>query len=239
MERAEKIVKRKLSDDVLERLMEMINSGQFVPGDEFPSERELMAQFGVGRPAVREAMQSLQSAGLLTVSQGQRPKVTQPTAQGIFSQIDIAARHLLQSSPSSLENLKDARMLFEVGIVRRAAEKATAEDIERLQTTLDVQKATYQQEPDKFVKADMAFHIAIAEATKNPIFIATSRAMLNWLAQYHVHIVRYDGKEPITLQEHIRVFEAIKAKDPDAAAYAMTDHLNRSREIFRQGSHAS
>ena len=114
MERQQPIIKRKLSDEVLERLVELIRSGEFAHGDTFPSERELMKQFGVGRPAVREAMQSLQNAGLISVNQGHRPKVTQPTALGMISQIDIAARHLLNSSPGSLEHLKEARLLVEV-----------------------------------------------------------------------------------------------------------------------------
>lgn len=233
MESADKIVKRKLSDDVLERLMQLIGSGRFAPGDTFPSERELMEQFGVGRPAVREAMQSLQTAGLITIQQGQRPRVTQPTALGIISQIDIAARHLLHSSPGSLEHLKDARLMFEVGIVRRAAEDPMPEDIERLQAALTLQQRYFRTQPDKFVEADIAFHIAIAETTKNPIFVAISRAMLSWLKQFHTNIVRLDGKEPVTMKEHQRIFELITAKDPDGAAYAMTDHLKRSRAIFR------
>jgi DNA-binding FadR family transcriptional regulator len=233
MDIAEKIVKRKLSDDVLDRLMKLIASGRFAPGDTFPSERELMEQFGVGRPAVREAMQSLQNAGLITIQQGQRPRVTQPTALGIISQIDIAARHLLNSSPGTLEHLKDARLLFEVGIVRRAAENPTPEDIERMQAALALQQQYFRTEPDKFVEADIAFHIAIAETTKNPIFVAISRAMLRWLKEFHTNIVRLDGKEPVTMKEHQRILELIIARDPDGAAYAMTDHLNRSRAIFR------
>jgi DNA-binding FadR family transcriptional regulator len=236
MEHEQQIVKRKLSDEVLDRLMALIKSGEFAPGDTFPSERELMKQFGVGRPAVREAMQSLQNAGLISVNQGHRPKVTEPTAHGMISQLDIAARHLLDSSPGSLDHLKEARLLLEVGIVRRAAETANGNDIKVLRAALDRQKETYLSEPDKFVKADMEFHIAIAESTKNPIFVATSRAMLGWLENYHTSIVRLDGKEPITLGEHQKIFEMIEAGDPDGAAYAMTDHLNRSREIFRKES---
>lgn len=239
MQREQQIIKRKLSDEVLDRLMALIKSGEFAPGDTFPSERELMKQFGVGRPAVREAMQSLQNAGLISVNQGHRPKVTEPTALGMISQIDIAARHLLDSSPGSLDHLKEARLLLEVGIVRQAAEKATADDIEHMHAALTKQKETYQSHPDKFMEADMEFHIAIANSTKNPIFVATSRAMLGWLRNYHVNIVRLDGKEPITLGEHQKIFEMIEAKDPDGAAYAMTDHLNRSREIFRTEDKAS
>lgn len=238
MESDQHITKRKLSDEVLDRLMVLIKSGVFAPGDTFPSERELMKRFGVGRPAVREAMQSLQNAGLVAVNQGHRPKVTEPTAQGIISQIDMSARHLLDNSPSTLNHLKEARLLFEVALVRRAAEQATDEDIKRMHDALTVQKQTFQTDPDKFVEADMAFHIAIAESAKNPIFVAASRAMLGWLGDYHVNIVRLDGKEPITLGEHQKIFEMIEAKDPDGAAYAMTDHLNRSRELFRNDSQA-
>jgi len=218
--------------------MQLINSGQFAPGDTFPSERELMEQFGVGRPAVREAMQSLQSAGLISIQQGQRPRVTVPTAVDMFSQIDLAARHVLNSSPGSLEHLKDARLLFEVGIVRRAAEHFTEQDAARMRTALDKQKRFYETEPDKFVEADMDFHVAIAEATKNPILVATCRALLGWLKQFHTTIVRLDGKEPVTMGEHERIFERLVARDPDGAAHAMTDHLNRSRTIFRNRKHA-
>lgn len=239
MQSDQQIIKRKLSDEVLDRLMALIKSGEFSPGDTFPSERELMKQFGVGRPAVREAMQSLQNAGLISVNQGHRPKVTEPTAHGMISQIDMAARHLLDSSPGSLDHLKEARLLFEVGVVRRAAENATSDDIELMRAALKQQKETYESQPDKFMEADMAFHIAIAKSTKNPIFVATSRAMLEWLKDYHLNIVRLDGKEPITLGEHQKIFESIEARDPEGAAYAMTDHLNRSREIFRIEDKAS
>ena len=232
MRNDQKIVKRKLSDEVLDRLISLIQSDEFSPGDTFPSERELMKQFGVGRPAVREAMQSLQNAGLIVVNQGHRPRVTEPTAVGMISQIDMAARHLLNSSPGSLDHLKEARLLFEVEVVRLAAMKATDEDIEVIRAALDEQKRTFQTEPDKFVEADMAFHNAIAESTKNPIFVATSHAMLGWLKEYRSSIVRLDGKETYTLDEHQRIFDSIVAKDPDSAAYAMTDHLNRSRVII-------
>lgn len=233
MEHTQKIVKRKLSDYVLDRLMELINSGQFAPGDTFPSERELMEQFGVGRPAVREAMQTLQNAGLIAVQQGQRPKVTEPTPIGIISQIDIAARHLLNTSPKSLENLKDTRQLFEVGIVRQAAEKATEEDLERMKAALDLQERYRKSDPDKFVEADISFHIAIAEATGNPLLVATSQAMLGWLKHFNPNIVRSDGKEQFSMNEHRKIFECISAHDPDGAAYSMTAHLKRSRELFQ------
>jgi DNA-binding FadR family transcriptional regulator len=70
--------RRKLSENVRERLLEQINEGDLRPGDALPSERELMALYGVGRPAIREAMQQLASLGLIVVRHGDRPRLAQP-----------------------------------------------------------------------------------------------------------------------------------------------------------------
>ena len=92
-DQTEKIVKRKLADDVVARLVEIIETGEFSQDDTLPSERDLMSRFGVGRPAIREALQQLQHLGLIEISQGQRPTVRHPTVFEVVSQIDQAAKH--------------------------------------------------------------------------------------------------------------------------------------------------
>src|SRR5262249_56598459 len=69
----------KLYEEVADRLEAMINEGAYLPGDRLPSERELMKRYGVGRPAVREALFALQKMGLVAVSSGERAQVTRPT----------------------------------------------------------------------------------------------------------------------------------------------------------------
>lgn len=228
-----KIVKRKLSDEVFDRLYALIRSGEYAPGESLPSERELMERLGVGRPAIREAMQSLERQGLIAIHHGQRPKVLQPTASGLLSQIDLTARHMLMQSPESLEHLKEARSFFEVGMVQRAAECADASDIARLQAALDRQRRALGVNCEAFVAADMAFHTAIATITRNPIFTATSEAMLGWLARFHSKALHWEGNEQRTLDEHEGILHAIEARDPAAAAQRMADHLRRARGAYQ------
>lgn len=228
----EKIIRRKLSDGVFDRLLSLIEEGQFAPGDDLPSERDLMTRFGVGRPAVREALQSLAKMGLVSISHGKRASVRMPTALSLMSQIEPAARHLLNSSPTSLEQLKKARLFFETGMASEAAKIATADDVARLREALENQRRSHELEPANFVEADMAFHTTIAAITGNPIFEATSRAMLGWLKQFHQRLLRWEGNEHITLAEHEQILEAIAANDPKLAYDVMAGHLNRTWSAY-------
>lgn len=231
-----KIVKRKLSDEVFDRLYALIRSGEYAPGESLPSERELMERLGVGRPAIREAMQSLERQGLIAIHHGQRPRALQPTASGLLSQIDLTARHMLMQSPESLEHLKEARSFFEVGMAQRAAELAGTGDIARLRAALERQRQALGEDCDAFVAADMAFHTAIAAITRNPIFAATSEAMLGWLARFHSKALHWEGNEQRTLDEHEGILRAIEAHDPAVAAQRMTDHLRRAQGAYQNAA---
>jgi DNA-binding FadR family transcriptional regulator len=239
MSTGQKIIRRKLSDEVFDRLLQSIEEGGLPPGSQLPSERELMAQYGVGRPAVREAMQALEKMGLISISHGERARVVQPTASGIIAQIDLAARHLLTTSPQSLESLKEAREFFEVGMACEAARRATPADVAALRAALERQREALAGDPRQFVAADMAFHTAIATVTGNPVFAAVSAAMLQWLSRFHSGVLRWKGHENETLEEHAQVLDAIAAHDPAAAAEAMRTHLRRTRPSYRPAPPAS
>jgi DNA-binding FadR family transcriptional regulator len=225
------IVRRKLSDEVFDRLMALISGGDLQPGDPMPSERELMERFGVGRPAIREAMQQLSNMGLLTISHGERAKVRQPTAKSILQQVDPIAHVLLAASPTSLEHLKQARSFFERGMVREAAGKATQADIVALREAVEAQRRQLKR-PDAFINADMRFHTRIAAISGNPLFEAVSEAMLSWLKAYHTEVLLWSGKENVTLAEHVEIVDRIEAGDADAAEQAMTRHLERSAKLY-------
>lgn len=237
----EPIRRRKLSHEVLDRLLARITRGEFAPGEHLPSERDLMSQYQVGRPAVREAMQALERMGFITITHGERARIAAPTARTIIDQVAHAARHLLATSPTTLQQLKEARLFFETGIVRMAAERASEADIARLRQRLEEHRAVAAaQGParpdymDEFLQKDMAFHREIAAITGNSIYVALSQAIFEWLAEFHAGLVRLHGAESLTIAEHTTILERIAAHDVEGAALAMTRHLTRANELYRQ-----
>ena len=228
---SEPIVRKKLSDEVFARLKAMIETGELKAGDDMPSERELMERYGVGRPAIREAMQALAGKGLVEISQGERAKVLRITAESIIRQVDLPAKMMLSSSSDSLEHLKSARIFFERGMIREAATKATPEHIAELRALLDKQKASLG-DADAFIDADMEFHQYIAQISGNPIFAAVCGAMLGWLKSYHTEMLIWTGRENFTLAEHEEIIRAIEKGNADLAEKAMIKHLERSRALY-------
>jgi DNA-binding FadR family transcriptional regulator len=225
------IHRRKLSEAVLDRLMERIGAGEFPPGSQLPSERDLMEALGVGRPAVREALQSLERSGIITITHGERARVAIPSAAGLVAQIAGGAQHLMRIAPGSVEHLKEARVFLEAGLARLAAERATDAGVAALRALLDQQRRA-RARPRDFVDADMAFHRQIATMTGNPIFPAVVEAMFGWLGAHHRSLVRAPGAESLTLAEHERILAAIEARDPAAAEATMRDHLTRANALY-------
>lgn len=227
----DQIVRRKLSDEVFDRLERMITTGELRPGDEMPSERVLMERFGVGRPAIREAMQSLASMGLVNISHGERAKVLQLTAKSIFRQVDLTAKIMLSQSADSLDNLKSTRIFFERGMAREAASKTTDADIADLREIVEHQRRALGN-AEEFISADMQFHTRIAQISGNPIFVAVSEAMLAWLKAYHTDMLIWTGKEKFTLVEHEQILDCLAANDADGAEAAILKHLERSSALY-------
>ncbi len=229
----EPIQRRKLYQDVIDRLMQRIESGALSPGDQLPSERELMETYGVGRVAVREALQDMARSGIVEISHGERARVATPTASLLIHQIAEGARHLLRIQPETLGHLKEARAFLEIGMVRIAAERATEQDIKILQAQLEKQRDALL-DIDQFMKHDMLFHREIARISGNPIFPAIVEALFDWALAHYQSIVRAPGAEQLTLAEHQKIIDAIATRNSVAAAQVLSDHLNRANDLYRK-----
>lgn len=224
--------RRKLFRGIADELAGRILSGELRPGDRLPSERELMREAGTGRPAVREALQTLERAGLIRIAHGARASVAAPSSRAVLDQIEHSARHLIRASPDNLEHLKAARTFFEEGMARIAAERAGPADVAALRERVEAQAAAAREDA-AFLAADMRFHRRVAEISGNPIYVGLAAALLEWLAEHHVELVRVPGAEALTVAEHGQIVDAIEAGDARAAAGAMRAHLGRANTLYR------
>ena len=226
------IQRRKLSQEVFDRLIAWINAGEFPPGTYLPAERHLMATYQVGRPAVREALQDLQRIGLVIITHGEGARILEPNAQSLLEQISETVHHILANSQQNLSQLKEVRTFFEVGMVRLAAARATTDDIQDLRVIV----ASMEDSVDEFatfMKHDIQFHRRIAEMTGNPIYVAVSDGLLQWLSRYHTGELRKVNREVQTLDEHRKIVDRLEAHDVEGAAVAMVVHQTRAADNYR------
>ena len=228
-----KLKSRKLSDEVRDLLLLHIQENRLAPGTTLPSERELMASYNVGRPVIREAMQSLQHIGLVTIRHGERPKVSEPALSVMVGQFSESIKHLLMHSEDSLDNLKDARLLLESHVAELAAENRTEDDIAKLETIVDTQ-ASHSQDTTQILEQDQLFHIYLAKISQNSIYETLVTSLFEWMKIFHRQEVRAEGLEELTIKEHHEIILQIKNKDSAAAAKIMRTHLRRSNAEYQR-----
>lgn len=218
------IRRRKLYEEIASELERRIHAGDYAPGDHLPSERKIMEEFGVGRPAVREALFALSKMGLVLVRSGERAVVTSPTADILIEELSGAARSLM-ATKDGVRMFQNARVLLEVALVRHAATNAAPEDIAELKEALDSNRVAVNDR-HRFNETDNAFHAKIVAIARNPVIDATYSGLSEWLFEQRQIAMLHPGSPQNAINAHIRVFEAIAAGDPDAAEAAMRSHLD-------------
>lgn len=213
--------------DILER---RIRERDLPAGAELPSERDLMKEFGVGRPAIREALFHLQRMGLVELRTGARARVAAPSPEAVMTSLAGSARYLL-SDADGIRHFQDARILFETGLVRDAARLASDADVARLGGALDANRAAIG-DMRRFEETDVGFHYAIAAIPRNPIYNALHGAIIEWLVDQRHVTLSYPGQNKVACDAHAAIFEAIAARNPDAAAERMREHLDQVGELY-------
>lgn len=217
--------RRKVFVQVAAHLEREILTGNLKPGDRLPPERDLRTMFGVGRPAIREALIKLQEAGLIEIGNGAPARVSAPNAARIVAGMVPAVQQLLANSEGQRQ-LQGVRLFLEVGLVRHAARHATQSDLAKVEEAVAENKKAIGNR-EEFIRTDVAFHFLFAQIVGNPVFRAVYEAMSTWLhEQRHAAPIK-PGDYKIAYAAHKRIFEAVASRDPDAAEAAMQDHLER------------
>jgi len=205
-------------------------AADYLPGSKLPSERSLMKRFGVGRPAIREALLSLEQMGLIEVRGGQVARVVLPTPGSIIEQLSGVAEVFLRNE-AGVRQLQDARTFLEIGMARFAAKAASEEQIDMLRGALAANESALG-DLEQFEVTDVKFHEAISRIPGNPIFTSMHDAMVGWLREQRRVTLKNKGQPRIAVLAHRRIFEAIASKDPDHAERAMSEHMNQLVALY-------
>ncbi len=214
------VKKSRIYQDIVEQIQRLIAEGKLKVGDQLPPERELAESFMVSRTSVREALQTLELAGLLESKHGSGRFVKAVT-------IDLIVQPLastLAARTDLMMELLDARKMFEPVIARVAAERANAEDIAEMEEIL-AKQAGKVKSGETTIEEDSAFHAAIATATKNEVILRMVRVITDLLEESREKSLQVGGRPSKSLQGHRWVLAAIKRSDGEAARAAMLAHL--------------
>jgi GntR family transcriptional regulator, transcriptional repressor for pyruvate dehydrogenase complex len=218
-------------DTVIERLEGLIFDG-LDPGETLPSEGELAQTLGVSRLSVREATRSLEARGLLEIKQGRRPRVAAPNGALVGDFFQTAVRR----DPRAMLDLLEVRRALEVHIAALAARRASKGQIADMEMSI----AAMRNGADDFAAfhaADVRFHENLAAASDNRLLVFLIEAFAEPLRasrhrSFAGHRARGGGIEDV-IQQHQAILDAVKARNPKAAAQAMREHLEQTEKDLR------
>lgn len=219
----------------LEALGRRIASGRIAEGATLPTEPELTAELGVSRSTVREAVRTLIALGMVEA----RPRLgTTVRPRGDWALLHRDVLRWLSPpeapDPGMLIAISEARRVFEPSAAALAATRATGAEVAALRGAFAAMEAAARRgSVEAAIWADRAFHLAVLEATHNPVLRAFDSAIDAILGVlFHITTNRMDGFRD-NLDNHRRVLEAIAARDPEAARRAMADTIGQTEDHLR------
>lgn len=227
----------RLPDQLAQQLERAIVQRQHLPGERLPPERQWAAELGVSRAALREALRLLAERGLVVQRHGAGTFVAeQPAGQ---AQVGDVFAQLLQRQPLMQEGWLEFREMLEVRCAELAAQRATPQDLARLaHAHAEVAAAYAGADRQAQVRTDVAFHRALADATRNPVFSQLVATLLNLL---HEHVLLSiadlapDSGEARQLSlQHAALHAAVQARDAAAAAAAARQHIGFVRQRWQR-----
>lgn len=223
----------RISDQVMDRILARIASGEWGPGHRLPGERQLAEEMGVSRVSIRAALQSLKTQGLLDAVQGGGTRVIASSAA-----MDPGMLELVRVNRENLHDLAEIRAILEGWAVRRAALNRTDEDLAELSRIMEATQADIAAGAHKS-ENDVCFHLALAKAAGSGIYLhimAVIRGVLHQMVDYHRYQLFAESEDDrVILDQHRAVLNAVRAKDPDAAEAALRTHLGFVLDRYAAG----
>ena len=219
-----------VTEDAIERIRDLVASGEWGPGTRLPREADLAKQLGLSRNSLREAVRALSLARVLEVRQGDGTYVSS-LEPGELLEPTLSATHLLQGR--TVLELFEVRRMLEPEAAAMAAQHADVGVIAALRHELDRMVAAGDR-ADDLVEADAAFHDVIARAPGNGVLQALLRSLsTNTVRARLWHGIADRGALDLAREEHARIYEAIAAGDTDLARAATLLHIATNETWLR------
>lgn len=217
----------RIYEKVVEKLKRSIASGELLPGDPLPPERCLMDDFGVSRSSLREAFRVMELLGLIESIPGKGRFVRHPRS-------DEDDREDIKLEDSAILELMEARRTLDPAIAAESAMKATPSDLTKmLRVITETEKRL--DTPEHRAQADFEFHLALAEATHNFVFVNITRMNFDLILATHDKIYNHLEDKEAFLQEHRNMYEAILDHDVGAAREMAASHIDRIYKTLHRG----
>ncbi|MCM3655447.1 FadR/GntR family transcriptional regulator [Metabacillus litoralis] len=216
----------RLYEKIVVQIRQLIEDGKLQPGDRLPGERTLAQTLGCSRTSLREACRVLESEGLI-VSKPGGGRFIQQVDQNMkleyrFNTVDMIEK-------TAVIYFLEARETLEPKIAELAAQRATAENIEKMEQVL-LKMEEKLKHPEEMVEADSSFHLALAEATQNFVFVSMMEANLNMNRQVRKQTLNSKERYSQSLAEHRAILDAVKERDVKKAIETTHIHLLHLRK---------
>ncbi|MFI5444544.1 FadR/GntR family transcriptional regulator [Polaromonas sp. UC242_47] len=216
-------------EEVAAQIREELAKGHLKIGDRLPSERALSEQFGVSRNTLREALRSLEHAGLVRLQKGASGGafITEGSGEAITTGM-LDLYHVGSIQPS---HLTEARIWLESIIVREACQRATPSDLQELhQNIKDAEEATEQRDFSRRAEVHLNFHRILARMTGNPIMVIVMDGVLSVLRHYIESIGEYENA--FVLPSRKRFMKFMEVRDAEGAVTEMEASLKRLQRSY-------
>jgi GntR family transcriptional repressor for pyruvate dehydrogenase complex len=227
-----KIKRKKIYEEVADALIQMIRDGQFVQGDKLDSVEQLAENFQVGRSAIREALTALRAMGIVDMRQGEGTFIRSFDPNLISTSITSA----VLMSKSDLQHLLEVRKVLESGTAEAAAIRRSQEELDKMKASL-TQMADAIGNDSLGEQADWSFHLAIAQASHNPLLINLMNNVGDMMIEAmketrRIWIFSKEHTIERLLVEHSHIYDAIEKGDPELARQFMLTHLESVEKVL-------
>lgn len=216
----EPVRRSRLSHQIVLQLCGLIREGRLRPGDRLPAERDLAEQLHVSRSSLREALRTMEIAGLVESHHGGGTYVRDAVSWDAVSPLAV----VLQTSSDRVGDLWEMRLIVEPEIAARAALRATDDDLAALDGLLNRQEAALDRE-DTSLGIDRDFHSALAHASRNAVSVRVVELIGSMLAAGRGHFITSPARRQSALNRHREIVQAVRERRPEDARSAMLHHL--------------